>query len=125
MYFIGNVFFKQDIYTAKAHVQLYECVKNIVKNKVDLSSWATLTEKLVQNQNNHSNNLVESLSHEDTHIMEKLFNNEVQRNKFENGFVTIGCCGFPNVGKSSLLNSLNGRKVVSVSKTPGKTKIAF
>lgn len=30
--------------------------------------------------------------------------------------------GFPNVGKSSLLNSLNGRKVVSVSRTPGHTK---
>ena len=112
--------FKLDIYTAKAHVQLYECVKNIVKNKVDLNSWATLTEKLVQNQNSHPNNQVENLSHDDTHIMEKLFNNEVQRNKFENGFVTIGCCGFPNVGKSSLLNSLNGRKVVSVSKTPGE-----
>lgn len=38
------------------------------------------------------------------------------------GYVTIGCCGFPNVGKSSLLNSLNGRKVVSVSRTPGHTK---
>ena len=101
-------------------MQLYECVKDIVKNKVDLSSWAQSTEKLVQNQNSHPNNQVENLSHDDTHIMEKLFNNEVQRNKFENGFVTIGCCGFPNVGKSSLLNSLNGRKVVSVSKTPGE-----
>ena len=112
-----------DIYTAKAHVQLYECVKNIVKNNVDLSSWASLTEKLVQNKNNlAANQAVDNLSHEDTHLMEKLFNNEVQRNRFEHGFVTIGCCGFPNVGKSSLLNSLNGRKVVSVSRTPGHTK---
>lgn len=30
--------------------------------------------------------------------------------------------GFPNVGKSSVLNSLVGRKVVSVSRTPGHTK---
>lgn len=30
--------------------------------------------------------------------------------------------GFPNVGKSSLLNALMGRKVVSVSRTPGHTK---
>ena len=30
--------------------------------------------------------------------------------------------GFPNVGKSSLLNSLNGKKVVSVSRMPGHTK---
>lgn len=30
--------------------------------------------------------------------------------------------GFPNVGKSSLMNGLVGRKVVSVSRTPGHTK---
>lgn len=30
--------------------------------------------------------------------------------------------GFPNVGKSSVINSLVGRKVVSVSRTPGHTK---
>ena len=30
--------------------------------------------------------------------------------------------GFPNVGKSSVINSLVGRKVVSVSRTPGRTK---
>lgn len=30
--------------------------------------------------------------------------------------------GFPNVGKSSLINALKGRKVVSVSRTPGHTK---
>jgi ribosome biogenesis GTPase A len=42
--------------------------------------------------------------------------------KDEKKFITIGCCGFPNVGKSSLLNSLFGKKVVSVSRTPGHTK---
>ena len=30
--------------------------------------------------------------------------------------------GYPNVGKSSLMNGLVGHKVVSVSKTPGHTK---
>lgn len=42
--------------------------------------------------------------------------------KYKNGILTIGCIGFPNVGKSSIINSLKGRKVVSVSKTPGHTK---
>lgn len=38
-------------------------------------------------------------------------------------FVTSLCFpGFPNVGKSSVINSLVGRKVVSVSRTPGHTK---
>ncbi|TDH73221.1 hypothetical protein CCR75_002318 [Bremia lactucae] len=36
--------------------------------------------------------------------------------------LTIGFVGEPNVGKSSLLNSLFGRKLVSVSATPGHTK---
>ncbi|KAL3664110.1 hypothetical protein V7S43_010994 [Phytophthora oleae] len=36
--------------------------------------------------------------------------------------LTIGFVGEPNVGKSSLLNSLFDRKLVSVSATPGHTK---
>ena len=37
-------------------------------------------------------------------------------------FLTLGTLGHPNVGKSSLINSLLGRKQVSVSRTPGHTK---
>ena len=36
--------------------------------------------------------------------------------------LTIGMLGQPNAGKSSLINSLIGKRVVSVSKTPGHTK---
>ena len=36
--------------------------------------------------------------------------------------LTIGMIGQPNAGKSSLINSLMGKRVVSVSKTPGHTK---
>jgi len=38
------------------------------------------------------------------------------------GRVMLGMVGHPNVGKSSLINSLVGSKVVSVKSTPGHTK---
>ena len=39
--------------------------------------------------------------------------------RFRENRLTIGMVGQPNAGKSSLINSLVGRRVVSVSKTPG------
>jgi ribosome biogenesis GTPase A len=38
------------------------------------------------------------------------------------GMVTIGVIGHPNTGKSTLINGVFGRKVVSTSSTPGHTK---
>ena len=40
----------------------------------------------------------------------------------ENAFITACLVGDPNMGKSSLMNSLFGRKIVSSSSTPGHTK---
>jgi ribosome biogenesis GTPase A len=45
-----------------------------------------------------------------------------QAEKYKDGILTIGCVGHPNVGKSSFMNALIGKKVVSVSRTPGHTK---
>ena len=48
---------------------------------------------------------------------------EVHRGpKLTNGVTTIGLVGYPNVGKSSTINSFMSTKKVSVSATPGKTK---
>nr|XP_056706100.1 large subunit GTPase 1 homolog [Euleptes europaea] len=42
--------------------------------------------------------------------------------KLKEGEVTVGLVGYPNVGKSSTINTILGRKKVSVSATPGHTK---
>ncbi|KAF4318366.1 hypothetical protein BBO99_00006197 [Phytophthora kernoviae] len=40
----------------------------------------------------------------------------------QRGALTMGFVGEPNVGKSTLINGLFGRKLVGVSATPGRTK---
>jgi ribosome biogenesis GTPase A len=82
--------------------KLYECLKSIFNDKYDLTSF----ELLIKSRLNNNNNL------NDTCI------NNVNNDKI----LTIGICGCPNVGKSSLINTLMSRKLVSVSRTPGHTK---
>ncbi|KAI8378996.1 hypothetical protein BD560DRAFT_389221 [Blakeslea trispora] len=45
-----------------------------------------------------------------------------QEIKPHHDYITIGLVGHPNVGKSSLINSIMKRSVVSASRTPGHTK---
>ncbi|XP_014261286.1 guanine nucleotide-binding protein-like 1 [Cimex lectularius] len=101
---------------AEGAQKLYESCKNIIKDEVDISSW---NEKIKEEMNLEYDDQVEigetiNLKSQDTNFYEF--------KKFEGGMVTIGCIGQPNVGKSSLLNALMGKKVVSVSRTPGHTK---
>ncbi|KAF5303058.1 hypothetical protein FQR65_LT08387 [Abscondita terminalis] len=52
----------------------------------------------------------------------KFFKTIHTNNKVTPNITTIGLVGYPNVGKSSTINSLLTIKKVSVSATPGKTK---
>ena len=54
--------------------------------------------------------------------LEDLFLENVPADAAADRKVTIGLVGYPNVGKSSTINTLVGAKKVSVSATPGKTK---
>lgn len=120
--------------------QVFDACKRIVQDEVDISSWSQkiaeesrwLDEKLSRFGNeNRGAAAAESDSDDDdenpkvkyerTHVDDPAFDFE-EHVRYKDGTLTVGCVGFPNVGKSSVLNALMGRKVVSVSKTPGHTK---
>lgn len=99
-----------------AQLLLNTC-KDIVGNAVDLSSWEDkIKEELMVEYTEDSNVEIEKV------IDVKSDTGYFEHEKFKNGVLTIGCIGQPNVGKSSLLNAIMGKKVVSVSRTPGHTK---
>ena len=38
---------------------------------------------------------------------------------------SIGCIGYPNVGKSSIINTLRSKKVCNVAPIAGETKVGL
>ncbi|XP_046336310.2 guanine nucleotide-binding protein-like 1 isoform X1 [Haliotis rufescens] len=99
--------------------ELLEACENLVEGKaVDLSSWRSKVECQEVGKDEDADvdtseaptSAAETLTDDSGHV------------RYRDGVLTIGCVGYPNVGKSSLINGLVGKKVVSVSKTPGHTK---
>jgi len=39
--------------------------------------------------------------------------------------ISVGFIGYPNVGKSSIINSLRAKKVCNVAPIAGETKVTF
>ncbi|XP_029694591.1 guanine nucleotide-binding protein-like 1 isoform X2 [Takifugu rubripes] len=90
---------------------------------IDLSSW----EQKIQKDAVAEQLDGDQLDEKDSVLMEHQSDSSMEMNSssqelYKDGVLTLGCIGFPNVGKSSVINSLVGRKVVSVSRTPGHTK---
>ncbi|XP_036997213.2 guanine nucleotide-binding protein-like 1 isoform X2 [Artibeus jamaicensis] len=108
--------------------QLLRACEAITAGKVDLSSWR---EKIARDVAGATwgNGSGEEEEEDDgpAVLVEQQSDSAMEpasltRERYKDGVVTIGCVGFPNVGKSSLINGLVGRKVVSVSRTPGHTR---
>lgn len=106
---------------AEGAQKLLEACRAIVSDAVDLSSWEKkLAEEMdVEYEEEEEDEKVEV---GETIELKKVNTQFEVHEKYNSGILTIGCVGQPNVGKSSLMNAIMGRKVVSVSRTPGHTK---
>lgn len=105
-------------------IHIMRVCQEITAGRVDLSSWEKKIQRdavAVGNEGDRADDGSESvlMEHHSDIAMEM---NSPTQELYKDGVLTLGCIGFPNVGKSSVLNSLVGRKVVSVSRTPGHTK---
>lgn len=115
---------------------MLEIEKLVGPGKVDFTSWKEKIQKdcneIVEEEEHNSEAEDICEDDEDTFGTEALKKAQQIRDKndtgyyseerYKDGILTIGCVGHPNVGKSSFMNALIGKKVVSVSRTPGHTK---
>ncbi|XP_047543016.1 guanine nucleotide-binding protein-like 1 [Vanessa atalanta] len=102
---------------AEGATKILEACKDIVNDEVDLTSW----DRKIKEETDLEFDEDEETEVGET-ILEKSDTTFYTHERYKNGILTIGCVGQPNVGKSSLMNAIMGKKVVSVSKTPGHTK---
>ncbi|XP_029308061.1 guanine nucleotide-binding protein-like 1 isoform X1 [Cottoperca gobio] len=105
-------------------LDILKACQEITAGRVDLSSWE---KKIMRDAGAQRLDGERPDDGGETVLMEHQTDSAMEMSSpsqelYKDGVLTLGCIGFPNVGKSSVINSLVARKVVSVSRTPGHTK---
>ncbi|KAG7514336.1 large subunit GTPase 1-like [Solea senegalensis] len=95
---------------------------------VDEEEWYTCSEDEEEGKEERTvGSSSESLFHNSSRLLHKdelldVFRAVHNRPRCKEGQLTVGLVGYPNVGKSSTINTILRNKKVSVSATPGHTK---
>ncbi|XP_058494415.1 large subunit GTPase 1 homolog [Solea solea] len=95
---------------------------------VDEEEWYTCSEDEEEGEEERTvGSSSESLFHNSSRLLHKdelldVFKAVHNRPRCKEGQLTVGLVGYPNVGKSSTINTILRNKKVSVSATPGHTK---
>ncbi|XP_060582355.1 guanine nucleotide-binding protein-like 1 [Ruditapes philippinarum] len=129
---VGKVVFKKrrrGTYRALGPQELHTVCEKLVQAEVDLSSWKhkiELDQGVEAEDSDDDDDNAEDVDVDNDTKGKQVRPDHTdiyeEHEKYKDGVLTIGCVGFPNVGKSSVINGLMGKKVVSVSRTPGHTK---
>ncbi|XP_054691798.1 large subunit GTPase 1 homolog [Grus americana] len=94
-------------------------VDAIVPERMGSRTDGAAVQRVVQEQNRNIRNFSHLVQRSELLEILKTMHNGP---RVKDGEVNVGLVGYPNVGKSSTINTILGNKKVSVSATPGRTK---
>ncbi|NXI61147.1 LSG1 GTPase, partial [Anseranas semipalmata] len=94
-------------------------VNGITPRRIESRTDGAAVQHVVQEQNRNIRNFSHLVQRNELLEIFKTMHNGP---RVKDGEVNVGLVGYPNVGKSSTINTILGNKKVSVSATPGRTK---
>ncbi|NXD76523.1 LSG1 GTPase, partial [Halcyon senegalensis] len=94
-------------------------VNAIAPERIESRTAGAAVQQVAQEQNRNIRNFSHLVQRDE---LLKIFKTMHKGPRVKDGEVNVGLVGYPNVGKSSTINTILGNKKVSVSATPGRTK---